>query len=217
MGTWTITTTATEDAAIDFAYEQAQKPPPGLLTPPIPPPPTVAAFFQLRVTSSAVAPLVAVHQAAQTAELVGALASVPAENRAAAQKEIEAVIVEQGGAVKVRSARYLWSSNTAAPPRVNSVEADATDANLATLGTLTFDDLDADNVTQMAALLALPVNTLIRIEDAADPANYLVTILHAAPIQRQGADGYVELLVTFSSRGGTFAALDTKPVTCAFS
>lgn len=229
MATRTITTTAAEDEAIAYAHAQSQKPPaaaaptpkvapvPPPLPAPAPPGETEAEYFDRMTRYATVGPMVSRHDAAKNSEFLVAFASVPPENQEAAQKQIEAVIVAQGGAVSARSARYLWSSNTAAPPRTQSVEADVTDANLATVKKLTFDDVDADNVSQMKALMALAVNTLIRIEDAANPANFLAAILNAPPIQRQGADGYVEFPVAFSSRGGSFATLDTKPVTCTFS
>jgi hypothetical protein len=216
MGTWTITTTTTEDDAINYAYQQAQKPPmPGL--PPSTAAATVAAFFQERVQKTTVAPMVSQYQSAKNVELVSTFATIPEANRPAAQKDIEAVVVEHGGTVTIKSAPYLWSTNTAAPPRNNSIEADVNDANLATLTKLTFHYLDADNVNQMNALMALEVNALIHIEDATNPANFLQTLLKAPPIQRQGANGYAEMSVTFQRRGGSFAALDTKKMTVTFN
>jgi len=215
MGTWTITTTPTEDEAIEHAYQQAQKPAlPGMTPPPVG---TVEEFFQQRVTQTTVATMVSLHLSAKNTTLVDSLMTVPEANRPAAKADIEAVIMQHGGTVPVTDTTYLWSTNTAAPPRNNSIEADVSAANLASLTKLTFHYLDADSVNRMTSLMAVTVNTLIRIEDAANAANFLQTILRAAPIQRQGADGYVEMPVSFQHLGGSFAALDTKRMTCTFT
>jgi len=216
MGTWTITTTPTQDDAITYAYQQAQKP----MIPGLPPPTsaaTVDAFFQERVAQTTVAAMMAQHQAAKNADLVASLQTVPEANRPAALDDMKAVIVQHGGTVKITDAVYLWSTNTAAPPRNNSIEANVTDANLATVTKLTFHYLDADNVDRMNSLMALAVNAIVRIEDAANAANFLQTILTAAPIQRQGANGYVEMTVQCQQRGGSFATLDTKRMSCTFN
>jgi hypothetical protein len=108
----------------------------------------------------------------------------------------------------------LWSTSTAPPPRDQSVELDVTQANVTTVTKLFFDYLDANNGDQMNALLALPVSTFVRIEDAATATNFVLVITTAAPIQRQGADGHVEIAVQYRQHSGSLA--DTLPMTCTF-
>src|SRR4029453_6463630 len=99
MGTWTITTTSTEDAAIDHAYQQAQKPAlPGMLPPPVG---TIEEFFQQRITTTTVATMVALHRSAKNTTLVDSLMTVPEATRPAAKADIEAVIMQHGGTVPV--------------------------------------------------------------------------------------------------------------------
>src|SRR4030095_4956659 len=111
------------------------------------------------------------------------------------------------GTVKLTKCRYLWSTNTAAPPRNNSIEANVTWANIATVDKLTFYYLDADAVDRMTTLMAITVGTIVRIEDVAGPtANFLKVTTTAVPIQRQGANGYVEIAAKFESSGGARGA-----------
>jgi hypothetical protein len=224
MGTWTVTTTAAEDDAITFAYDESQRAPGSALAgaPPFSPPPpgtteTVQQYFDRMAHISVVSPMLSRHQGVKNAELIGTLETIPEANRPAARTDIETVIVQHGGTVKLRECRYLWSTNTAAPPRNNSIEADVTWANIATLTKLTFYYLDADNVNRMSGMMSdTPVGTIVRIEDVANPtANFLKATTTALPIQRQGANGYVELAVKFDQSGGTLA--DTLPMTTTFS
>jgi hypothetical protein len=214
MGTWTITTTTAEDDAIQYAYQQALKQPAGR-PPPLPPvtvPATVEAFFQQQTMIGTVAPMVTAYQQARNVELVSMLGTIPPENRPAAQAAIEDVVEDHGGTVTARELAYLWSTNTAAPPRNNSAEADVSAANLATIRKLTFDHRDADGVDRMASLMALATSTLIRLEAG---ANMLQVVTTAAPVQRQGADGYVEFAVQFSQSAGTLA--DTARLAVTFT
>src|SRR5580765_6642552 len=131
VGTWTIHTTATEDDAITYAYQQSQKPlavPPGAYV--------IArttesldAFFDRRTHEVVIAPMVSIHQRAQNEAVLQTLGTIPPENRDAAEQELEALVVKHGGTVLVREVRYKWSKNTAAPPTAQSVELNATDAN----------------------------------------------------------------------------------------
>ena len=225
MATRTVETTAAEDEAITYAYQQSQKPGLGgvpIATTAMDPMPkaadeTEAQFFQRMTQQTTIGPIVMQHNHAKNTELLASMNSIPPENREAAQADIEAVITAQGGTVPLHDVTYLFSSNTAAPPRAQSVEANVNDTNLATVTKLTFDNEDAENVAQKARLLALKVNTLIRLEDAETPANFLQVILTAVPLEKQPADPYVEMTVAFHSRGGSFATLDTKPVACTFT
>jgi hypothetical protein len=212
MGIWTIATTTAEDDAIAAAHQRSQRPPPG----PFPPPPveSVEAYFQRMTSHSTVAPMVSQHQQEKNAELLSTFATIPEANRDAAHADMEAVVVEHGGTVKLKTATYLWSTSTAPPPRNQSVEIDVTQANVATVTMLWFDYLDANNGDQMNALMALAVSTFVRIEDAATPANFLQVVTTAAPIQRQGADGHVEIAVQYRQHGGVLG--DTLPMTCTF-
>jgi hypothetical protein len=211
MGTWTIATTTAEDEAIAAAHQRSQRP-----LPMFPPPPaeTVETYFQRMTSSGTVAPMVAQHQQEKNDELLTTLGTIPEANRAAAKTEIEAVVVEHGGTVPLTTATYLWSTSTAPPPRNQSVELNVTQANIATVTLLYFDYLDANNGDQMNALLALAGSTFVRIEDAATPANFLEVVTTAAPIQRQGADGHVEIAVQYRQHGGSLG--DTLPMTCTF-
>lgn len=210
--TRTVTTTTAEDEAITHSYQQSQK---GLAgVPPIVE--TEAQYFERMVHNSTLGPMVFMHTQTKNADLVVSLSSIPEANRPAAKADIDAVIVTHGGTVPATAFTYLWSSNTAAPPRVNSVELDATEANHSTVTKLTFDDMDSTNVSRMNSLLGIKINTLIRLEDAASVANFVQVLTTGTPIQRQGADGFVELPVKIHSKGGSFAALDTLPLKCTF-
>jgi hypothetical protein len=210
MGSWTISTTTAEDDAIGAAYQRSQRTPPG----PGPPAETIEAYFQRMTTHSTVTPMVMQHQQEQNAELLSTFATIPEANRAAAKADVEAVVIEHGGTVTLKTATYLWSTSTAPPPRAQSVELNVTQANIATVTLLYFDYLDANNADQMNALMALAVSTFVRIEDAATATNFLEVITTAAPIQRQGADGHVEIAVQYRQHGGTLG--DTLPMTCTF-
>jgi hypothetical protein len=222
MGTWTVTTTPAEDDAITFAYDDSQRSPGSAFAgaPPFSPPPpgtteTIQQFFDRMAHLSTVSPMLTRHQGVKNSELIGTLQTIPEANRPAARTDIEAAIVAHGGTVELRECRYLWSTNTAAPPRNNSIEADATWANIATVTKLTFYYLDADNVNRMSTLMAIAIGTLVRIEDAANMSNFLKATTTAAPIQRQGANGYVEIAVKFGLSGGALA--DTLPMKTTFS
>jgi hypothetical protein len=222
MGTWTVTTTSAEDEAITFAYDDSQRTPGSALAgaPPFGPPPpgtteTIQQFFDRMAHISTVSPMLIRHQSVQNAELISTLGTIPEANRSAAKNDIEAVIVQHGGTVELHECRYLWSTNTAAPPRNNSIEANVTWANIATVDKLTFYYLDADAIDRMSTLMAIAVGTLVRIEDVANMANFLKVTTTAAPIQRQGANGYVEIAVKFELSGGTLA--DTLPMKTTFS
>lgn len=216
MGSWTVVTNTEQDEAIAAAHQQSLKPPIGMIEPP--PVTTIQEFFQARTISGTVLPMVAIHRTTKNTNLVVSLDSVPPENRAAAQHDIEAVIAQYGGAVPATTLTYQWSANTAAPPRNLSCELDATEANWATqISKLTFHHLDAGSTDRMATLMAVKLNTLIRLTDAANAANFVAVLTTGAPIQRQGSNGYVELPVKFSQKGGSFSALDTKPLTCTFA
>lgn len=215
MATRTITTTTAEDEAITYSYQQSQK---MAGQPGMPAGETEAQYFD-RMVHNMLGAMTAQHAQAKNTVLVTDLSTIPEANRPAAQADINAVIVQYGGTVGVQTLTYQWSANTAAPPRVNSIEIDATEANFATLSKITFDDMDASTppVSRMTSLLTTKVNTLIRVEDAANAANYLQLLTTATPIQRQGADGYVEMAAKFHSKGGSFAGLDTKPLKITFT
>jgi hypothetical protein len=223
MGAWTVTTTPAEDDAITFAYDDSQRSPGSALSgaPPFSPPPpgtteTIQQFFDRMAHISTVSPMLVRHQGVKNSELIGTLETIPEANRPAARTDIEATIVAHGGTVKLTKCRYLWSTNTAAPPRNNSIEADATWANIATMTKLTFYYLDADAVDRMTTLMALAVGTIVRIEDVAAPTtNFLKVTTTAVPIQRQGANGYVEIAVKFGQSGSALA--DTLPMNATFS
>jgi len=219
MSTWTVTTTAAEDDAIHYAYQQSQKPPilgmPG--NPVTPAAETEAQFFDRMVHQGVIAPMGAQQRAASQAELSAMLGTIPPENQAAAVEDIAVVVEEHGGTVPLHEARYLYSNSTAPPPRDLSVEVDATDANFAQVTKIFFDHLDADSHNRMSSLMGLVTGTVIRLADAANAATFLQVFTKGAPIQRQGADGHVEIAVQFSQRGGSFATLDTKPLTVTFT
>ena len=209
MASYTITTTDEQEAALQWAYQQQIEMSrlPGVS---VQPPATVAAFLQQQVDLQVLNVNVVNYNTEQGAELIAMVATVPPANRAAAIEDIEDVVTEHGGTAPFRNVPYLWSTNTAAPPRVSSIEADQTQANMATVSKLTFDDLDADGGMQMAALMAIPAGSTIRVLDPANAANALTVRSTAAAIQRQGADGFVEIAVAFISFSGTFA--DTQRV-----
>jgi hypothetical protein len=212
MGTWTIATTTTEDDAIAAAHQRSQRTPPGPFPPP--PPETVEAYFQRMTSTSTVAPMVSQHQQEKNTDILATLGTIPEANRAAAKADIEAVVIEHGGTVILKTATYLWSTSTAPPPRNQSVELNVTQANIATATLVWFHYLDANNGDQMNALMALPVSTFVRIADAANAANFIEVVTTAAPIQRQGADGHVEIAVQYRQHGGSLG--DTLPMTCTF-
>lgn len=211
MASWMIQTTTAEDEAIHAAYQHSQRP-----HPPFPPPAveTVEAYFQRMTLTSTVTPMVSQHQQAKNAELLTTFATIPEANRDAAQADLEAVVVEHGGTVTLKAATYLWSTSTAPPPRTQSIEINVTQTNIAQVTVMWFDNLDANNADQMNALMALAVSTLIRIEDTANPANFLQVFTAAVPIQRQGADGHVEIAVQYQQHGGSLG--DTLPMACTF-
>lgn len=226
MGSWTITTTAAEDEAIQYSYEQSQKPGlPG--TAAMPPPGTALmsesratetpeVYFDRRTHESTIGPMVAMHKTAKNTELVSSLSTIPPENRDAAQKDLEDLVVKHGGTVELSTVRYKWSKNTAAPPSANSVELDKTDANVATITKFTAHYLDADAKDRMTQLLAVAANTPIRVEDPANVATFVQLVTSGPPIQRQGANGYVEFPVTYSAHSGLLAPLDGLPVNVSF-
>lgn len=216
MTTRTIETTASEDEAIAYAHQQTQKPL-GMIGVPPPTTETEAEFFQRMTAQGTIRPMVDQYTQVKNAEVISSLNSIPPENRDEAQAEIEAVITTHGGAVPIHELTYLWSSNTAAPPRDNSIEVNATDANFAQVTKIFFDDLDAGNVSRLQSLLALKVNTLIRIEHPVHQMNFLQVVTTGAPIERQPADPYIEIPVVFHTRGGSLATYDTQPLTCTFS
>jgi hypothetical protein len=220
MSTWTVQTTSAEDDAIIFAYDESQRTPGGALAGPAPPPSgdpeTIQQFFDRMTHISTVSPMVTRHQSVKNMELISTLETIPEENRPAASIEIQATIVAHGGTVPLHECRYLWSTNTAAPPRNNSIEANVAWASIATVDKLTFYYLDADAVDRMNTLMALAVGTIVRIQDVANPSvNFLKITTMAPPIQRQGANGYVEISVKHVLHGGALA--DTLPMTTTFS
>src|SRR6185295_17907373 len=97
MGTWTVTTTDSQDSAIEYSYTQSQKP----LSSMGPPPPqeTIQQFFQRMTISQVVDPMVKTFTASENAELIKAIGSIPPENRETALLEIEDVITDSGGVV----------------------------------------------------------------------------------------------------------------------
>jgi hypothetical protein len=215
VGTWTITTTADEDAAITWANQQSQR---ALIGSPAPPvAKTDAAFFQQSVQQSTLDPLSQRYRDAQSTELIATLNTIPPANRPAARIDIETAIEAHGGTAPLHQATYFWSTSTAPPPRVQSVEVDATEANFSTVMKIYFDDLDTANVSHMTDLLALKLGTIIRLVDPANAANLLEVVTIATPIQRQGADGHVEIAVRFNQKSGTLLPLDTHPLTCTFA
>jgi len=172
------------------------------------PPPlqeTVQQFFQRMTIAQTVTPMVRVFTAAENTKLIKSIESIPPENRETALVEIEEVITESGGTVVEDQFDYLWSTSTAAPPRVNSIEVDQATANFANISKIWFDNLDKDGIDQMDKLMVIPVNSLILIENATTPSNYLQVLTTSNPIQRQGADGHVEIPCKFSKSGGTLA------------
>lgn len=214
MATRTITTTAAEDEAITYSYQQSQK---GVLGAPPQTGETETQFFERMVHASTIGPMTFQNQQAKTTVITTDLSTIPEAEQPAAKAEIDAVIIAHGGTVTATSLTYQWSANTAAPPRVNSLELDVNEANFTAVAKLTFDDKDAGNVVRMGSLLGTKANTLIRLEDVANAANFVAVITTGTPIQRQGADGFVELPVRFQAKGGTFAGLDTKPLKCTFT
>jgi len=221
MGNWTIVTTDAQDDAIAWAHAQSLKPPEGFVTAPQVVPlattTTVEEFMQAQTIALTVEPMAMRQQSAMMAEDLAAFQSVPDENKAAFRADVEASVQAYGGTVPASTLSYLWSANTAAPPRDLSVELDQGEAKWPELTKLTAHSLDAQSVDRMAMLMAVAANTVVRIEDAASPANFVVVLITGAPIQRQGADGYVEFPAVFNQRGGTFAALDAQPLTLTFA
>jgi len=215
MGNWTIVTTDAQDDAIAWAHAQSQKPPAPPMPPTVPPATTVDEFMQAQTIALTVEPMVMRHESAMLTEDIAAINSVPEENKAAFRADMEASIQEHGGSVPASTLSYLWSANTAAPPRNLSIEIDQPEAKWDQLTKLTFYDLDAGSVDRAAMLLAVAVNTIIRLEDAANPANFVMALVTAAPIDR--ANNFVEFPARFNSKGGSFAALDAQPLTVTFS
>jgi hypothetical protein len=217
MGNWTVQTTTTEDDAITYAYQQSQSVP--LFGSPVPgrrDVETIEAFFDRMTHHSVVSPMVTRQQSVKTTDLLTTLGTIPPENREAAQRDIEVVVVEHGGTVPLTAATYQWSKSSAPPPSTQSVEMDVSDANVVTVTKLYFHYLDANGIDRMMGLMAIPVNTAIRIEDPDNPSTFLLVVTTAAPIQRQGADGHVEFVVVFSAAGGILGPLDGLPVTVTF-
>lgn len=206
MAEYLIVTTDEQDAALTWQYEQLLNPP-ATMPPTVPPPDTQLDYLQQQVSHLVLDPMVVQYESAQAAQLVSLVATIPPENRAAAFDDIQVVVDEHGGTPVFRDVPYLWSTSTAPPPRVNSIEADATQPNMAAVTKVFFDDLDANGVSRMDALMGILIGSILRI---ANGANVLRVRTRAAPIQRQGADGHVEILVQLESFAGTFA--DLQPV-----
>src|SRR4030095_1075326 len=166
-------------------YQQSQKPLHGGQPPPEPK--TIAAFFEAQVRQGTVSPMVGRHQLATNEAWIQTLNTVPPENRDAAQADIETAVKTHGGAVKLRTATYLWSTSTAPPPRNQAVELDVSAANVAPVPKIFFDSLDADGVDRMASLLQIAVNTLISL--TATTANVVSVVTTGPPLPRPGRDG----------------------------
>lgn len=213
MSNWAIVTTAAEDDAITYAYQQSQDP---AAMVPAPAGETITAFFDRSVHASTIAAMVGGYQSVQNTELIATLTTIPAANRPAAKVEIEGVVVKHGGTVALNAGQWKWSKSSAPPPTVQSVEMNVTDANMATVSKLFFHYLDAGGVDRMAGLMAIAIGSVIRIEDPANGSVFLQVITTAAPIQRQGANGHAEFAVKFSLSAGGLAALDGKPVDVTF-
>jgi hypothetical protein len=209
MGTWTISTTAAEDDAITYSYQQSQRG--NVLGGPPPPVQTVEEFFQDRTAHAAIGPMVTVHQQAKNTELLASFDTIPPENRPAATSDLEALVVQHGGTVKIRDATYLWSDLLVAPPPDKTVLMDVSQAEATPVTKLFFDDQDHAGVIQREGLLALGPNVLVRIEDPRQTAYFFAFVTTGAPV---AGIGYVELPVRFHQSGGPLAA--GWPMTCTF-
>jgi hypothetical protein len=87
------------------------------------------------------------------------------------------------------------------------------DANVAALSKVTVHYLDRNGVDRMVSLMAVPANALIKLVSGDNPDHWVSVIATAAPIQRQGPDGFVEFPARFNQQsGGPFAPLDTRPI-----
>jgi hypothetical protein len=209
MASYTIVTTDEQEAALAWQYDLLLHPP-ATMPPTSPPPATQADYLQQLVSHQVLDPMVVQYGNAQAAQLVSLVATIPPENRAAAFEDIEVVVDEHGGTPLFRDVPYLWSVSTAPPPRVNSIEVDVTQPNMATVSKIFFDDRDAGNVVRMDALMAIRLGSTLRLANGATLLRVRTT---AAPIQRQGADGHVEIAVQLVEFVGTFA--DLQQVSCS--
>jgi hypothetical protein len=210
MGTWTIETTVAEDEAIDYAYQQSQKP--IWSGAPLPPPETIEEFFNRRTHDTTVLPMLSQHTTVKQQELLATLATIPPENRDAALTDLEAVVTAHGGTVTLRDATYLWSDTLTGAPPDRTVMMDVSQADVMPVTRLYFDDQDVDSVLQRAGLLAVALGTLVRLEDPRNTAHFLLVVTTAAAI---GQPGYVELPVEYRQQGGPLAA--AWPMTCTFT
>jgi hypothetical protein len=216
MTTRSVDTTTSEDESIAYSYTQWQKMGSMPIGPPgTPLPTTEAQYFQAMTNQGTVTPMVALHQRAKNDDLIKTLGTIPPEQQAAAKADIETVVVQHGGSLPLRTAKWQMSTNTAPPPRTKSLELNVTQANIATVNKLTFDYLDADGVDRMAALMLIASGTLVKITDAANAANFVQALTMGIPVQRQGANGYAEFTVYYKGHGGTLA--DLLPMTVTFS
>jgi hypothetical protein len=216
MGTWTIETTASEDEAITYAYQQSQRPGMG---PPVSPPGRAAApvetvdeYFQRMTKATTVQSMVITHNQAKNAELLVTLDTIPPENRDAAQADLHALVKQHGGTVKLKKATYLWSDAVTLPPPDQTVIGNVAQADWTLVTKVCFDDEDNAGTSQREGLLGLMPNTTVRIEDARDPTFFVTLILTDQPVAQTG---YVELPVRYYQNGGPLAA--AYPMNCTFS
>jgi hypothetical protein len=212
MGSWTIQTTTAEDEAITYSHQQSQRPLPGM-PPGIAPPPveTIEDYFQRMTQASTVQAMVVTHNQAKNTELVATLGTIPPENRDAAQEDLDALVVQHGGTVKIRKATYLWSDSLTPPPPDQTVMLDVAQADYTPVTKVFFDDQDTAGVSQREGLLALTSGMLVRIEDPRDKTFFLTLLMTGVPV---AGTGYVELPVRYHQSGGPLAA--AWPMICTF-